>query len=132
MIEHIRKQQEDARLLTGDTRMTLDEEKWVMSQGPLHEISGEELLKLAQRAATVKAQFDIVATAGMTMARALRIRELRITSSWRTIAALCHVEWGQDALWEPHTNQLAGMALCEAAATKLGEDPERSPWQSVS
>lgn len=128
MIEHVRQTQ----LLTGDTRMTADEERWLMSEGPLRPVTREELYELALRAADVKAGFDLVAIAGMTMERALRIRALRVNSSWRALAAICHTEWGEDALWAPETNQLAGLALCEAAAAKLGEDPQRPPWQSAS
>ena len=116
-------------VLTGDTRMTRSEEECLVSSG-LREISRDELVRLAKRAEQVKLAFDVVAVAGMTMQRATRIRELRKTSSWRAVAGAIHKEWGADAMWEPETNQLAGMALCEAAAAMLGEDPERQPWQS--
>jgi hypothetical protein len=109
--------------------MTRSEEESQMASG-LREISREELIELAQRAAERKLEFDVVAVAGMTMERATRIRDLRKTRSWRAIAGATHKEWGPDAMWEPETNQLAGMALCEAAAAMLGEDPERLPWQS--
>lgn len=125
MIDH----NQGKEVLTGDTRMTRDEEKWLTS-GELHEITREELVQLAKLAEQAKLAFDVVAVAGMTMERAVRIRELRKTYSWRAIARQTHCEWGADAMWAPESNQLAGMALCEAAAAMLGEDPERLPWQS--
>ncbi|MDE2096386.1 MAG: hypothetical protein KGL39_04005 [Patescibacteria group bacterium] len=66
----------------------------------------------------------------MTAERAYRIRELRVTEgySWRALASQSADDWGDDATWEPKSNQLAGMALCEIAAASMGEDYMQEPW----
>lgn len=60
---------------------------------------------------------------------ARRIRKLRVEDrySWRSIARMAHgtAIW---CAWQPSSNQLAGMALCEVAAKRLGEDWEKDPW----
>ena len=118
-----------AHLLTGDTRMSREEENWLMA-APAEEISIERLKELSAAARRRFLEFQIVALSGMTRERAVRIRELRATLSWRAVAQASFKDWGPDALWHPENNQLAGMALCEAAAGLLGEDPEKPPWQS--
>lgn len=55
--------------------------------------------------------------------RVLRVKEKR---SWRAIAEVCYnLGWGK---WEPPSNQIMGMALCETAAQLLGENYEEAPW----
>lgn len=68
--------------------------------------------------------------ARMTRARAVHVRHLRIdeSASWRVVAAECHESWANDAAWEPATNVLAGMELCEAAAEYFGEQFLQAPW----
>ena len=68
--------------------------------------------------------------ARMTRTRATHIRHMRVDESysWRVIAAECHEEWAGDAAWEPNSNVLAGMELCEAAAEYFDEHFLQSPW----
>jgi death-on-curing protein len=68
--------------------------------------------------------------ARMTRARAESIRRLRVDESysWRAVAAECHEQWVDDASWEPPSNQLAGMELCEAAAEYFDEHFLTAPW----
>lgn len=68
--------------------------------------------------------------ARMTHARASHIRHLRVDESysWRIVAAECHERWGNESSWEPASNQLAGMELCEAAAEYFDEHFLASPW----
>lgn len=117
-------------LLTGDTRMGSAEERTLLESKHIA-VTPEQMMVLAKFAHECKMQFDAIALAGMSMSRALRIRELRKTSSWRQLAGICFKEWGADALWAPESNQLAGMALCEAAAALLKEDPKKFPWQAT-
>jgi hypothetical protein len=119
----------ERKFFTNDTRMSQAEEERLLESGT-QQISVEEFIRLGKLARERKVEFEAVAAAGMTVERALRIRELRRTSSWRTIASITFKEWGADAMWEPESNQLAGMALCETAALLLDEDPEKTPWQS--
>jgi len=66
----------------------------------------------------------------MTPDRAREIRRLRVEErlSWRGVARATADAWGREAIWEPRSNQLAGMILCEAAARLLGEDYLEDPW----
>lgn len=66
----------------------------------------------------------------MTTDRAREIRRLRVEErlSWRGVARATADAWGQEAIWEPRSNQPAGMILCEAAARLLGEDYLEDPW----
>ena len=61
----------------------------------------------------------------MTPDTAHRIRRLRETRTWRGVA---RAAWPQFPIWEPRSNQLAGMTICRAAAEALNEDPESTPW----
>ena len=66
----------------------------------------------------------------MTPDRAREIRRLRVEErlSWRGVARATADAWGREAIWEPRSNQLAGMILCEVAARLLGEDYLEDPW----
>ena len=82
------------------------------------------------RANLVRRHFPLTA-ARMTPERAAAIRALRTSEegcSWRGIAEECHHSWGSDASWDPPSNQIAGMELCEAAAALLGEHYLSAPW----
>ena len=56
------------------------------------------------------------------------VRDLRVEKlySWRAVAQACYDAWGGD--WEPSFNQLVGMAFCEVAARRLGENYLEEPW----
>jgi len=75
------------------------------------------------------------------------IRQLRVDRglSWRAIAHACYEAWDAEAhkaLWfdapggemsgtvalDP-SNQSVGLILCDAAAQRLGENPDLPPWQ---
>ena len=69
--------------------------------------------------------------AELTAKQAQVVRSLRVDRgfSWRAVAAeFC--ERFPDAEFAEGLagNQLLGMALCEAAARMLGEDPDAAPW----
>jgi hypothetical protein len=78
----------------------------------------------AQRMAVFSAQIAL----GMTAGRARYVRRLRCEekASWRKVARQFYLLYGGD--WEPMSNQLAGMALCQAAAAHFGESPRAAPW----
>ena len=78
----------------------------------------------AQRMAVFSAQIGL----GMTAGRARFVRRLRCDekASWRKVARQFYLLYGGD--WEPMSNQLAGMALCQAAAAHFGESPREAPW----
>ena len=90
-----------------------------------------DLEKLGKMAVETKKSFDDLIKKLMTKERAERIRSLRIGDcicSWRRIAEICYEEWGSDADWQPCSNQLAGMALCEFAAKIFNENYMEEPW----
>lgn len=97
------------------------------------DVEGRELTALdfhimGQAMSETKSDFDRVMAVYMNRARALYARRLRIDQgfSYRALAAACHAAWG--GFWEPPSNQLMGMAICEAAARSLGEPIKGYPW----
>lgn len=99
------------------------------TKGAFVEVSVEQLKEFGLLAAARKAEFDVVAKKLMTDERAAYIKTLREHCSWRVVAANAYEEWScTDDDWFPRNNQLAGMALCEAAAARLGEDYLKGPW----
>ena len=95
------------------------------------QLENGDLEKLGKMATKTKKRFDDSIEKLMTKERATRIRELRIGDricSWRRIAEICYEEWGKDADWNPPSNQLAGMALCEFAARLFNENYMGEPW----
>ena len=95
----------------------------------LIQLTPEMFEELAKAAGAAKAAFDDELLDVMTKERALFVRKLRCDEgySWRALARACHDAWGAD--WEPPSNQIMGISLCEAAARMLGEDPEKEPWR---
>lgn len=90
------------------------------------ELAPSNLIFLARAAERVHADCLRLAKRLMTKERARAIRRLRkkLVYSWRAIASATYDEWGMrgtpDA-WAPPSNQIMGMALCEAAAKTLKE-----------
>lgn len=89
--------------------------------------SEEELDVLVQAALATRASFDEL-VANMTMEQAQFVRKIRVDEddSWRGVAHACYEAWNGD--WDPPSNQLMGMALCERAAYLMGESPNEAPW----
>lgn len=108
----------------------------VTGEGLIKIESAEQLQALAQAAFMTKQIFDEDAARIMTLARAVDVRRLRVDQgySWRAVAHACYDAWAAELDretregWFPPSNQLMGMALCEAAARQFGEDPEQAPW----
>lgn len=119
----------DARLIQSDGSVITPEDDAVMSRrGPFVQLGADKLQALAEAAKATWEHFVELSKAIMTSERAAFVRELRCQQrySWRAVAQRCHEEW--QGSWEPPSNQLMGMALCEAAAEQLGEDASRRPW----
>jgi len=66
----------------------------------------------------------------MTKEEAEFIRDLRVNKgyTWRAIAAECYERGMFGADWDPPSNQIIGIVLCEVAAEKFGEDYLKEPW----
>jgi hypothetical protein len=95
--------------------------------------SNEQLMELAQAAGETKSIFDAMLK-GMAQEQADFIRELRVDKgyTWRSVAQTCSENKlfeGGVYDWQPPSNQLAGMALCERAA-KFFKDEQymKEPW----
>lgn len=145
---------EEVKFISTDSRITQEEIQRVMSSGkpdfaegsdaqkfcsesveggPLTgmiELTMEKVEELAKAAQETMALFRESIGKQMSMTRAARIRELRVDMemSWRSVASQTFVDWGTDADWEPPSNQLAGTALCEAAAKLLKQYYMQPPW----
>lgn len=128
---------DEARLVTGDRSLNeagqLDPTDQAMLEQArtgegLIQLTPELLEELAQAAAATMAVFEDEVKALMTEERAGFVRSLRVDQgySWRAVARACHEAWGGD--WEPPSNQLMGMALCQAAAQVFDEDSSAPPW----
>jgi len=96
-----------------------------------YELSPDGLKSMMKSAARVSNQFTAHAMTILTPERAKEIREIRCKDrhSWRAVAAECYDRW--DGSWEPRTNQLMGMALCEVAGDLLEEDIHELPWNDL-
>ena len=111
--------------------MSGDEVLVAMPQEGMVQITGpEQLMELAKMARETYDAFSECVGMQMTMGRARAVRRWRVdeSCSWRAVAFKTHEAWGDDAAWTPPDNQLAGMALCEAAAKLHGENHEKLPW----
>jgi len=94
----------------------------ITGKGLITITSREQLMDFARMAGEVKDSFDKLFE-NMTKEQAIFVRELRVDEgySWRAVASACNKEWGGD--WG--SNQLAGMAICEKAATFFDEGYEK-------
>lgn len=93
--------------------------------GPL---TPDDIRALADAAHRTHSGFQADVEDVMTAERAAFVRRLRVDEgyTWRGVAAACAAEWDGD--WQPPSNQLMGMALCEAAAAHFGETYMSEPW----
>jgi hypothetical protein len=94
-------------------------------QTPIDRGSMDELGHAAtKRMAVLTAEIDLT----MTQPRAIFVRRLRCRerASWRKVARQYYLLYGGD--WEPPSNQIAGMALCQAAASFFDQSPRQAPW----
>lgn len=90
-------------------------------------LTPEMLEDLAQAARETWGEFGSFA-ATITSEQAAFVRKLRVDDgwTWRGVAQECHDAWNGD--WQPPSNQIMGMALCEVAAKHFGEDYMQDPW----
>lgn len=92
-------------------------------------LTPEEVAELAKLGREIAASFQEQARDVVTPERAAFVRKLRVDDggTWRWVAERCHDAW-TDCAWDPPSNQLMGMALCERAAELFGEDYMQEPW----
>jgi hypothetical protein len=93
----------------------------------------EQIIELAAKADTRNKAYVEVFDSLMTTEQAKQIRVWRVDEycSWRSVArrafGKCE-DWHWPRVGTPIESKLVGMALCEVAAQKLGEDYWREPW----
>ncbi len=116
----------------GDSKIGSAEREWLLNAQSVTLTTAEEIEELERRVAETHAHFLEWIQPRMTRRRAERIRELRCVEdqSYRAIAGASALEWGPDGVWEPPTNSIAGVVLCECAADVLGEDVHCYPWEA--
>lgn len=95
----------------------------------------DEIADLGRQGRDRKAYYDRIAGPGMTKDQALEIRFWRTQGhySWRAVARaafgmVMSNGWHGWMLWDPPSNQLMGIALCERAAGFFGENYRYPPW----
>jgi len=89
-----------------------------------------ELVDLGRKADERMKEFTEL-TESMTLAQAAQVRILRVDHhmTWRSVARACYLEkWPNLCGWEPLSNQLMGMALCEKASSFFRESYRDPPW----
>lgn len=99
----------------------------------LIEVTSVEMLKELAKAAVVSHNFFQEMCKVMTQEQAEFVRHLRNQKdySWRGVAEACFDQnWFNFNLekWQPPSNQLMGMALCEKAASFYGQNYMEPPW----
>lgn len=117
-------------ILSGDAHLSGDECRSMTSSGYVAIDSLAQLQELAAAAAHAQRTYCLVFGMTLSDGQLAQVRELRLQRrrSWRQIAQRCHERWHL-GLWDPPSNQIAGMALCQVAAEYFGEDPDGPPWK---
>jgi hypothetical protein len=90
-------------------------------------LTPDELVEFARKAGERYDEFQILVK-GMTRQQALMVRKFRVEErcTWRAVARNCFIlGWGD---WQPASNQIMGIALCQRAADILGENYRMEPW----
>lgn len=124
----------DAAFKQGDAR--LDEAdlailKEIRGGGGIPIRSVEEFEALAKKARDVFQGCVDECRQLMTAEQAKYVRHLRVDLrySWRSVARTCWLQhWLLWVRWDPPSNQLMGMALCQVAANYFLEDYMKEPW----
>lgn len=97
----------------------------------LFKLTPDQLQDMGFAASRTASEFSKHARLILTSERAKEVRELRCDQrhSWRALATECHRRW--EGRWEPPSNQLMGMELCECAAQMLDENAHEMPWNDL-
>ena len=94
-----------------------------------------EMIKLAQQAGERWTTYARYVELMMTKEQAIQVRVWRINDhfTWRAIARAAFGlvvgnRWQNWRVWEPPSNQLMGMALCQRAAELHDQNYKKEPW----
>jgi hypothetical protein len=94
-------------------------------------IGVEELKELCRVAGERFEAYRFFLREHMTREQAEFVRKLRVDEgySWRAVARACYNQrWPGWLKWDPPSNQIMGMSLCERAAEIHSEDYQKPPW----
>lgn len=89
-----------------------------------------ELVELGRKADKRMEEFTKL-TESISQVQAVEIRLLRVGyhMTWRSVARACHLaKWPNLRGWEPASNQIMDMALCEKASGFFNENYREPPW----
>lgn len=89
----------------------------------------DDLVELGKKADARMQEFTEVVK-GITLAQAAQVRLWRVDGhmTWRSVARAAHLEGWFYRKWEPPSNQIMGMVLCEKASLYFKENFRESPW----
>jgi hypothetical protein len=112
-----------------------DSEKYKQFHDTMEKSAGvpltyDQLLEFATKADDRLKEFTQLAQ-GMTLKQAAVVRKVRVDRrmTWRAVARTFHkLGWPNLRGWDPPSNQLMGMALCEKAAQFFQECYREPPW----
>lgn len=99
-----------------------------MTDTKLIKLDKVNLDKLCKAARKTKLKLDKSIKKILTPERCSFVRRLRVDLdyTWRAVASECYDKFNGD--WEPSSNQLVGMSLCEHSAKYFNEDGDKPPW----
>lgn len=95
----------------------------------------DDLVRLGEMADEKKTAYDSYIGLIMTKEQAAQIRSWRVNGhyTWRAVASAAFWmatagAWLGWRLWQPPSNQIMGMSLCERAAEFFNENYREPPW----
>lgn len=97
--------------------------------GCLIPLSFDDLVELSRKGSERMNVF-VDTVASMNLGQAVQIRHWRVDNhmTWRSVARAAFEDGFFLSNWDPLSNQLMGMALCERAAQMFKENYEEEPW----
>jgi hypothetical protein len=95
-----------------------------------HRLTFEEMVEIGRKADERLQEFTRLIGGSMTRNQATQVRIWRVNyhMTWRSVARAAYNESWFSRSWQPPSNQLMGMALCEEAAALFKENFREEPW----
>ena len=97
--------------------------------GSLIPLSFDELVELSRKGNERLDEFEGI-VAPMNLGQAAQVRHWRVDNhmTWRSVSRAAYEEGFFLSDWDPPSNQLMGMALCNKAAQVFDENYREEPW----
>ena len=95
-----------------------------------HSLTFDEMVELGRKANERLEEFTGLIGGSMNLAQASQVRIWRVDHrmTWRSVARAAFGENWFNRSWQPPSNQLMGIALCEKAAAIFQENFREEPW----